>query len=199
MYFNIITTYPSLDARSENVPPDVTTFLGAPLQEVLPYQERQAVKNFLCRRGKFSIAQGSKVSKFLRIQQRGHVFQSQEYTCVTARNSFKQIPPQPITVWTNGIFYPFGRQRPGKSKMPISNEHFIYHLKWQPRSSEHDPLQTLGRNFQRPPSNGHKSWDIRRNCSHWCQCNKKKDCVRGGWKQHICFCYSKLFGKRLNS
>lgn len=76
MYFNIITTYLSLDAKSENVPPDVTTFLGAPLQEVLPYQERQAVNNFLCRRGKFPIAQGFKVSKFLRIQQRGHVFQS---------------------------------------------------------------------------------------------------------------------------
>ena len=147
MYFSIITTYLSLDARSENVLPDVTTFLGAPHQEVLPHQERQAVKNFLCRRGKFSIAQGSKVSKFLRIQQRGHVFQSQEYTRVTARNSFKEIPPQPITVWTNGIFYPFGRQRPGNSKMPISNEHFICH----------DPLQTLRRNFQRPPSNGHKS------------------------------------------
>ena len=88
LYFNIITTYLSLDAKSENVPPDVTTFLGAPLQEVLPYQERQAVNNFLCRRGKFPIAQGFKVSKFLRIQQRGHVFQSQEYTRVMARNCF---------------------------------------------------------------------------------------------------------------
>ena len=88
LYFNVITTYLSLDATSEKVPPDVTTFLGAPLQEVLLYQERQAVKNFLCRRGKFPIAQGSKVSKFLRIQQRGHVFQSREYTCVMARNSF---------------------------------------------------------------------------------------------------------------
>ena len=88
MYFNIITTYVSLDSRSENVPPHGTTFLGAPLQEVLPYQERQAVNNFLCRRGKSPIAQGSKVCKFLRIQQGGQVFQSREYTRVAARNSF---------------------------------------------------------------------------------------------------------------
>ena len=88
MYFNIITTYLSLDSTSENVAPEVTTFLGAPLQEVLPYQERQAVNNFLCRRGKSPIAQGTKVCKFLRIQQRGQVFQSREYTRVTARNSF---------------------------------------------------------------------------------------------------------------